>query len=267
MTTASESDPPANPIAELRHELRTPINHIVGYTEMLLEDAEGSEYAERRAAFEQTLMAAREAIDLINVTLPPTRLEIEGQELADLTRSFASPQQRIRDALEGLLADEKVKADEALVEDLHKILSAAERLGSASGGESGDESGGGEDESGGSEDESGGSEGSGSSEGSGGHGGLILVVDDSAENRDMLSRRLGREGYDSVSAADGREALDLIAKNDFDLVLLDVLMPEVDGYQVLEQLKDDPATRDIPVIMISALDDMPSIVRCIERGA
>jgi len=83
----------------------------------------------------------------------------------------------------------------------------------------------------------------------------------------MLSRRLEREGYDSVSAADGREALDLIAKNDFDLVLLDVLMPEVDGYQVLEQLKNDPATRDIPVIMISALVDMPSIVRCIERGA
>ncbi len=71
MTVASDSNQPANPIAELRHELRTPINHIVGYTEMLLEDAEGNEYAERRAAFEQTLTAAREAIDLINVTLPP----------------------------------------------------------------------------------------------------------------------------------------------------------------------------------------------------
>ncbi len=254
MTVTSDSNQPANPIAELRHELRTPINHIVGYTEMLLEDAEGNEYAERRAAFEQTLTAAREAIDLINVTLPPTRLEIEDQELAELTRSFASPQQRIRQALEGLLADDTVKADETLVEDLHKILSAADRLGSPGGGG----------------DKSGGSEGSGGSEQrvvSGSRGGRILVVDDSAENRDMLSRRLGREGYDSVSAADGREALDRIAEEDFDLVLLDVLMPEVDGYQVLEQLKNDPATRDIPVIMISALDDMTSIVRCIERGA
>jgi CheY-like chemotaxis protein/tRNA A-37 threonylcarbamoyl transferase component Bud32 len=259
VTVASDSNQPANPIAELRHELRTPINHIVGYTEMLLEDAEGNEYAERRVAFEQTLMAAREAIDLINVTLPPTRLDIEDQELADLTQSFASPQQRIRDALEGLLSDESVKADETLVEDIHKILSAADRLGTAveSGGSGG---------SGGSE----GSEGSGSSgssEGSGVGVGRILVVDDSAENRDMLSRRLEREGYDSVSAADGREALDRIAEGGFDLVLLDVLMPEVDGYQVLEQLKDDSTTRDIPVIMISALDDMPSIVRCIERGA
>jgi CheY-like chemotaxis protein/tRNA A-37 threonylcarbamoyl transferase component Bud32 len=232
----------------------------VGYTEMLLEDAEegGNEYAERRVAFEQTLMAAREAIELINVTLPPTRLEIEDQELADLTKSFASPQQQIRDALEGLLADETVKADEALVEDLHKILSAAERLGDAGGG-------GGDDREGSAGGVS--SEGSGGREGDRGRVGLILVVDDSAENREMLSRRLEREGYDSVSAADGREALDLIAKNDFDLVLLDVLMPEVDGYQVLEQLKNDPATRDIPVIMISALVDMPSIVRCIERGA
>jgi CheY-like chemotaxis protein/tRNA A-37 threonylcarbamoyl transferase component Bud32 len=245
-----------NPIAELRHELRTPINHIVGYTEMLLEDAEGSEYAERRVAFEQTLMAAREAIDLINVTLPPTRLDIEDQELAELAQSFASPQQRIRDALEGLLADDAVKADEALVEDIHKILSAAERLGDASGGSGAAGQRGGGD-----------SEGGGGSEGSGIGVGRVLVVDDSAENRDMLSRRLEREGYDSVSAADGREALDLIADNDFDLVLLDVLMPEVDGYEVLEQLKDDSTTRDIPVIMISALVDMPSIVRCIERGA
>ena len=136
MTATSESDKTANPIAELRHDLRTPINHIVGYTEMLLEDAEegGSQYAERRVAFEQTLMAAREAIELIDATLPPTRLEIEDQELADLTKSFALPQSQIREALEGLLADETVKADEALVEDLHKILSAAERLGEAGGG-------------------------------------------------------------------------------------------------------------------------------------
>jgi len=260
VTGVSDSNQPVNPIAELRHELRTPINHIVGYTEMLLEDAEESEYAERRVAFEQTLMAAREAIDLINVTLPPTRLDIEDQELAELTQSFASPQQQIRDALEGLLADDAVKADEALVEDLHKILSAADRLGTAvvSGG-----GGGGSEGSEGSEVRDGGEGGEG-----GGIGvGRVLVVDDSAENRDMLCRRLEREGYDSVSAADGRKALDLIADNDFDLVLLDVLMPEVDGYEVLEQLKDDPNTRDIPVIMISALVDMPSIVRCIERGA
>jgi CheY-like chemotaxis protein len=96
----------------------------------------------------------------------------------------------------------------------------------------------------------------------------ILVVDDNEDNRYTLTRRLGREGYQSVAVAtNGREALDLIASRPFDLILLDVMMPEMNGYEVLERLKADEALRHVPVIMISAITELDSVVRCIELGA
>jgi adenylate cyclase len=96
----------------------------------------------------------------------------------------------------------------------------------------------------------------------------ILVVDDNEDNRYTLTRRLHREGWADVGTAEnGREALDKIAHERFDLVLLDIMMPDVNGYEVLRKLKSDPATRDIPVLMISALSEFESVVRCIELGA
>ena len=97
--------------------------------------------------------------------------------------------------------------------------------------------------------------------------GRILVVDDNEMNRDMLSRRLERRGYAVATAEDGRRALAMIEDGDFDLVLLDIMMPEVNGYEVLERLKAHEARRHIPVIMISAVDEMESVVRCIKLGA
>lgn len=96
----------------------------------------------------------------------------------------------------------------------------------------------------------------------------VLVVDDNEDNRYTLTRRLKRQGYDEVATAeDGRKALELLDARPFDLVLLDIMMPEMDGYEVLEAMKANPKLRDIPVIMISALDEIDSIVRCIELGA
>lgn len=96
----------------------------------------------------------------------------------------------------------------------------------------------------------------------------LLVVDDNDDNRYTLTRRLQREGYhDLAIAADGREALARMGERPFDLVLLDIMMPEMNGYEVLEHLKADATLRDMPVIMISALDEMESVVRCIELGA
>ena len=95
----------------------------------------------------------------------------------------------------------------------------------------------------------------------------ILVVEDNDANRVMLCRRLNKQGFLTVEARDGREALDLASRHPFDLVLLDIMMPEVDGYQVLQELKSDPDLKELPVIMISALDEMASVVRCIEGGA
>ena len=96
----------------------------------------------------------------------------------------------------------------------------------------------------------------------------VLVVDDNEDNRYTLTRRLKRQGYDEVATAeDGRKALEMLGARSFDLVLLDIMMPEMDGYEVLEAMKADSKLRGIPVVMISALDEIDSIVRCIELGA
>jgi class 3 adenylate cyclase len=97
--------------------------------------------------------------------------------------------------------------------------------------------------------------------------GNIIVVDDNRMNRLKLSRGLQQQGYHVAVADNGRQALEMVWAESFDLMLLDILMPEMDGYQVLERMKCDSKLRDIPVIVISALDDMDSIVRCIKMGA
>jgi adenylate cyclase len=97
--------------------------------------------------------------------------------------------------------------------------------------------------------------------------GAILIADDNRVNRLLLGRGLEQRGHTVVFAEHGREALDLLRCRHFDLMLLDVLMPELDGYQVLAELKLDPHLRDIPVIMTSSLDELDSVVKCIEMGA
>ncbi|MES2940576.1 MAG: SpoIIE family protein phosphatase [Pseudomonadota bacterium] len=95
----------------------------------------------------------------------------------------------------------------------------------------------------------------------------LLVVDDNEMNRDMLSRRLKRQGFSVDMAENGQQALDALAAQPFDLVLLDIMMPVLNGYDTLERLKADEALRHIPVIMITAVDDTESVARCIEMGA
>ena len=95
----------------------------------------------------------------------------------------------------------------------------------------------------------------------------ILVVDDNASNRDVLERRLAREGHVVVTAENGAIALSLCEEQAFDLILLDLIMPEIGGYEVLQRLKAAERTRHIPVIVISALDELDSVIRCIEAGA
>jgi signal transduction histidine kinase/DNA-binding response OmpR family regulator len=96
----------------------------------------------------------------------------------------------------------------------------------------------------------------------------LLVVDDIEDNRFALSRRLARQGYLNVTTvADGRQALEVLKSKPFDLVLLDIMMPNVNGYQVLAEMKEDDSLRHIPVVMISAVDEIDSVARCIELGA
>ena len=95
----------------------------------------------------------------------------------------------------------------------------------------------------------------------------VLVVDDDPLNRMMLSLSLESEGHTVVQADNGRAALDLLASEPADLVLVDIEMPVMDGYAVLRARRDDPALREVPFIVISAVDEMASIVQCIELGA
>jgi phosphoserine phosphatase RsbU/P len=96
----------------------------------------------------------------------------------------------------------------------------------------------------------------------------LLLVDDNEDNRYTLMRRLTREGYTNLTTAtNGHEALDLLRVKPFDLVLLDIMMPDMNGYEVLERMKGSAEQRNIPVIMISALSEIESVIRCIELGA
>jgi class 3 adenylate cyclase/CheY-like chemotaxis protein len=97
--------------------------------------------------------------------------------------------------------------------------------------------------------------------------GVALVIDDNEGNRELLSRRLMRSGCDVLLAENGRQALRMVRRYAIDILLLDIMMPEMDGYAVLAELKKDPALRHLPVIMISAVDDMDSVVHCINSGA
>lgn len=194
--------------AHVRHELRTPINAVIGYSEMLIEDApEESEFA---ADLGKIHTAGRQLLELIEDIVRFSNLEANSANLCPANAGVSS-----------MIAN--------LVSTIHAIDDAHARQTE--------------------------------------QGGLILVVDDSETNRDILARRLTREGYEVECATDGARALEALGGRKFDLVLLDIMMPGLNGYQVLERLKATPELRDIPVIMISALDEIDSIVRCIEMGA
>jgi adenylate cyclase len=244
-----------DPAAQLRHELRTPLNHIIGYTELLLEElAEGGK-PELAAGLAELRTDARQLLTLLNEAL--ARGQASPPDLAAARSTLGPPLERIKAAGAVLHRRASDVGASALLPDLDRICTATQRLdtllrpGSSpahetSGTEAPTESGTGQP---------------------GQRRDVILVVDDNEDNRDMLARRLKRQGHEILTAPGGSAALDTLAKTPVDLVLLDVMMPDLDGYAVLQRLKSDPARRDIPVLMISALDDMDSVVRCIQLGA
>jgi len=235
--------------AELRHDLRTALNHIMGYGAMLIEDAEERGDSDSLDALRQIQAHARGLVGIIQNALPPTKSTVTDAELVVLHDEIQMPLESIVRDVERLMQS----SEESAATDLQIVRAAAERLMTMA------------------------------AEASGQvlprmaaplepaahppHKGMLLVVDDNAANRDLLTRRLEREGYGVVLAVNGREGLETVRKGGVELVLLDLMMPELDGYQVLEIMKGDPALRHLPVIMISALDEIQSVVRCIERGA
>ncbi len=194
--------------AEALHDLRTPLNQIIGYAEMLEEQAR----EEGQTGFVPDLKKIRTAgqqllalLDNGSSTLPAAVLQ------SNSPSTWAAPD---RPQVLGQMSGTRTELPE---------LSPARAL--------------------------------------------ILVVDDNEANRDVLSHRLERQGHGVAMAQSGHQALALMRAQAFDMVLLDIMMPEMDGYEVLKQIKADHALRHIPVIMISALDEVDSVVRCIEMGA
>jgi len=97
--------------------------------------------------------------------------------------------------------------------------------------------------------------------------GRFLVIDDSAMNRVILQHALEDQGHSVLLAENGRAGMETLRGEPVDVVLLDIEMPEMDGYEVLAAVKADSALRDLPVIVISAVGDMDSVIRCVEMGA
>src|SRR5205085_6782772 len=245
-----------DPAAQLRHDLRTPLNHIIGYAEMLLEDGAGGSSAAFSTHLRILLADARELLSLVNDLLALGAGRSGPADLAAARHVVTPPLELIRAADDTLHACAAAGGAGDLLADLDRIRTATQALVALLGPSGVAAPSSAERVDTGAGDTA-----------AGARRALILVVDDNEGNRDMLARRLARQGYEVRMAAGGRAALDLLGKESVDLVLLDVMMPDLDGYAVLEQMKADPGSRHIPVVMISALDEMDSVVRCIQLGA
>ena len=202
---------PAEFKSRLRHNLRTPLNAVKGYGELIIEDARDSGRVEVLVDVGKILAAAEELLAQIDrlVALP----DVPESNAALTTRFDAS-------AFPG-------RIDE-LMRSIHTATPKAREQSPS---------------------------------------GRVLVVDDTEANRDLLSRRLSRNGHAVDTVENGTLALQAAARSKYDLILLDLMMPDMNGLEVLARLKADPAVQHIPVMMISALDEIDSIVTCIEAGA
>jgi class 3 adenylate cyclase len=263
-------------LSNIRHNLRTPLNQIIGYSEMLQEEGEDLGLDAYVPDLQKIHSAGNQLLALINDNVASARVESGKFDLDSLQRdsrtlldliigyselcqedadekrhsTFIADLKKIRKAAQTLLglfndtqflkpltASER-KSNLILKAGLHETVeTSVPQLGEAP------------------------------VVPSRSMVGFILVVDDSEMNRDMLVRRLERQGHTVMEAENGRKALEMLESVKVDLVLLDILMPELDGMQTLEMLKAHKTNRHTPVIMLSALDELDKVVRCIEIGA
>ena len=266
-------------LSKLRHSLRTPLNQIIGYSEMLMESAEENKAASILADLKRIHTCGGQLLSLINEALAPWKIETGKIDFPGMRRDMRTPLNAVI-GYANLCLDEANASNHAeLVKDLQKILRAAQNLYALFESEDYPEQ---MDASGQIGDPSEAqrplaTNAAGQTAAVIGHDfglsasplptGRLLAVDDDEMNRDMLVRRLQKLGYEVGEASNGRLALQKLKANNYDLVLLDILMPDLDGFQTLEYMKADPSLRHIPVIMLTALDDAESTVRCIEAGA
>jgi len=266
-------------LTQLRHALRTPLNQIIGYSEMLLENLEGSKADRLVKDIRKVHSAGGQLLSLFNDALAPWRAENGTIDLLAMRREMLAPLNAIIGYSE-LCQEEAVDIGRSdILDDLKKINQAGYNLHRILESQ----------EFGQKIDVAAAAEGTAAPHAPPalsakspkdsaapteypGHAGApftgcLLVVDDDAVNREMMARRLQRSGFTVTLAENGRVALDLLKSREFDLVLLDIIMPELNGFHTLEIIKADPLLRHLPVIMLTALDEVDSLVRCIQAGA
>lgn len=255
----------------LRHDLRTPLNHIIGYCELLLEEADDRRLGAFVPDLQRIHSAGKRLLAVINDLFDPAKASSLLSNQSLIHHEVRTPLNQILGYVELLQEDARAAQQAELGMDLQKIDKAArdllrlvvERL------LTGEPS----------------SELLQAANRSANTAflrrpaatprpaeppaltGTLLVVDDDESNREMLSRRLARLGHRVSLATNGREALARLQEASFDLVLLDLQMPEMNGYEVLEHLKADPVLQTLPVLVLSASDETERVAHCIEMGA
>jgi phosphoserine phosphatase RsbU/P len=260
-------------VSRARHDLNNAIGQILGFSQMLLEEIQEQSRENLRSELELIHKNAGQMIAQTDEILQASKIESGRADPLWLQRQLLAQAAQILSALEILMRKAREFEDDVFKEDLSRIGTAArqaQKLASTSLGllrdsladkaeppallaslniESADEPA------------------RIPAPPQARHEGFVLIVDDMEENRELLSRRLSPLGYSVQMADSGPRALESVAAKPADVILLDILMPGLDGFEVLRRLKADPATQHVPVIMLSALDDEQGIARCIEMGA
>ncbi|MBA2585824.1 MAG: response regulator [Chthoniobacterales bacterium] len=256
----------------LKHELRTPLNHIIGYCEMLIEEAQDNGPEVFIADLDRIHSAGKRLLGVVDDLCDPVASRKIDEAL--MHHEVRTPINQVIGYAELLQEEAKELGQDSFIPDLQKVHVAArhlldlivENFASA-------------------QLDSGPAKSDAitfpcrqafAKEPPAKQGAVVaapaetaslLIVDDNELNRDMLRRRLERLGYKIACAENGSEALEKIRTESFDLLLLDILMPVMDGFEVLAQLKADPLLREIPVIVLSASDQLDHVVKCIQSGA
>jgi CheY-like chemotaxis protein len=252
-------------IAGLRHQLLTPLHHIIGYADLLLDESPDLAYSSVYQNLTRIRETARQLVRMIHTHLGPNASprgdKLAEKSVADLRWDFAAPLHSILQAV-GAITSENTTAVDA--NDILRIGRAATELLAFVDGANATPA----------AATIAHSSGAAHTVHPDAGGGRILIVDDNAENRDLLARFLKRRGHQVTEVSSGAEALERLVESSrdghdkpYEVVLLDMLMPKLDGFQVLERIKADPALRSIPVIIVSALDEVPGVARCLEIGA
>lgn len=268
ITGAAAAPAGPNALAKFRHDLRTPLNQVIGFSELIMEVAEDDGLVGLDLPLQTIRRGGNDLLTLINEATSGWRVAAGHFDAEGLRAAAVDPLGVIERELIVCQQLATARGHVQIVQDLSKIRHATEDLlaqlrredlaslavpGANAAAAAG----------------------AGltarpfptEAEASNATAGRLLVVDDDRVNREMMTRRLAHMGFVVETAEDGREALERLRAADYDLVLLDILMPVMDGFETLQHIRANPLWSTLPVIMLTGLDDAESTGRCIAAGA